>query len=841
LLLVYLSNVQSQISVPGIPESFSIKTKASTIIPEKVLDTIDIKSLLTEDSTYSIPNRYGIVETITADIKLDGVKIADGNKGNIWQYRVTSANAISLGIQFVKYKLPPRAKVFIYDDTHHQIFGAFTEIDNNAQNQLTIAEFKGREAIIEYFEPNDAAFSGELEIGSVSQAYKDIQTVIVSRIGINCPDGAGWQDVKHAVCRMTFSEGRSSYYCTGFLVNNVRIDGTPYFQTANHCISTAASASTLVTYFNFENSTCASSDAGTQFTLSGATLKATSTYSDFSLLLLNQEPPTNYLAFFSGWDNSGRNPSAGTCIHHPEGTPKCIALDYTRSPYSYGGNINWDNNFTSAPNTHWTVQFDKGNTEPGSSGSPLFDQNKRVIGQLHGGDSVISYYGKFSLSWNHNNTSNQQLMAWLDPDRTGALTLDGTYARIKPVSAFSTPVTNVCVGAVVNLTDLSKYFPNQWSWSISPDSYTFVNNTNSNSENPQVKFNSEGDYSVSLTATNSYGKDSINVSNYIVAKNNIRVLMSNIPADTTLCGGMVLKYPVKASGALQYTFNVERTDKIDAIKKSDSIYLSLKPDIEKDGSFNSWLKVEGAFGQCKASDSAQLRVVMQSNNNIENALRLWPGQNVLYSNQCATVQTNEPHPPYTGCYTNDGWCSGGGASTRNTVWFTFFGPSSGHITIDTHGLNNRISVYEANSYADIISGNSHSYKILGANEGRSSSDLTSEIENLSVEPGKTYWLQLDGSNGAMGNFSVDLVSNSLDVFPNPSNGLFDVIISNINNGNADIAVYSLVGKLLFKRQLEVTQDSNHFHFDLSTFPGGLYVVKASINGTTMKSKLMIVK
>ena len=31
------------------------------------------------------------------------------------------------------------------------------------------------------------------------------------------------------------------------------------------------------------------------------------------------------------------------------------------------------------------IDWDDGTTEPGSSGSPLFDQNHRVIGQLHGG------------------------------------------------------------------------------------------------------------------------------------------------------------------------------------------------------------------------------------------------------------------------------------------------------------------------------------------------------------------------------------------------------------------------------------------------------------------------
>lgn len=840
LLVPAFHVVQSQISVPGMPESFFIRTKSALLIPSQTLEAIEIKKLRDEDAKYGIPNRYGIVQKVNIDIKNNGTKSLISGKGYIWQYEITSDSAYSLGIHFEKYKLPAGAKVFIYDEDHRQVFGAYTDIDNNHDNQLAIAEFSGKNAIIEYFEPFDVSFPGELQVGYVSQAYKDIQSVLSTRIGINCPEGENWQDEKHAVCRMVFSDTQYSYYCTGFLVNNVRADGTPYFQTANHCISTAAEASTLITYFNYENSSCSSSDASKSYTLSGATLKANNAYSDFSLLLLNQMPPTSYIPYYAGWDNSGRSPRAGTGIHHPGGTPKCIALEYTKSPVSYNGTIHWDNNSTTSPNTHWSVQFDKGNVESGSSGSPLFDENKRVIGQLHGGDTTESFYGKLSLSWSYSTIASKQLKVWLDPDNTGVQTLDGTM-RIKPQSAFTTAVTVVCVGAIVNLNDASKYFPNQWRWSISPDSYEFAN-SDSTSENPKVIFKSPGNYTISLKASNIYGSDSVTVINYITANNTIKVSMSNIPVDSSLCGSLVNKYPLKAFGALKYKYLLENADKIDTISnRADSLYLTLKSDVEKYGSLNIRVKVSGEFGACKSSDSAQLKIIMQPNNNIENATRIWPGHSTLYSNQCATSQTREPHPPLTGCYTNYSWCNGSASAINHTVWFTFIGPSSGRVTLDTHGINNRIAVYSADTYSQIISGNTYSYSVLGANEGRSASDATSKLENLSVDPGKTYWLQVDGSNGAVGSFDIDLLSNSMDIFPNPSNGQFDIIISNENSGTAEVNIYSLLGKLLLTRNLEVTQDANRFSFDLSVFPSGIYVIKVGINGSTTESKLMLVK
>jgi hypothetical protein len=81
----------------------------------------------------------------------------------------------------------------------------------------------------------------------------------------------------------------------------------------------------------------------------------------------------------------------------------------------------------------WTT----GCTERGSSGSPLFDQNHRIVGQLYGGpsacgvsaDSLYDNYGKFATSWLGGGTDSTQLKHWLDPGNTGTTTLSGTSTR----------------------------------------------------------------------------------------------------------------------------------------------------------------------------------------------------------------------------------------------------------------------------------------------------------------------------------------------------------------------------------------------------------------------------
>jgi hypothetical protein len=124
-------------------------------------------------------------------------------------------------------------------------------------------------------------------------------------------------------------------------------------------------------------------------------------------------------------------------IHHPAGSEKKIST-YTSSLSNSGwGQIG----------THWRVIWSAttnghGVTEGGSSGSPIFDNNKRIVGTLTGGASCCTvngcgqqtgpnapdFYGKMSHHWTGNpNTAAQKLKVWLDPANTNVNVLDGSY------------------------------------------------------------------------------------------------------------------------------------------------------------------------------------------------------------------------------------------------------------------------------------------------------------------------------------------------------------------------------------------------------------------------------
>ena len=147
LLIIFACKAYAQLCIPGKPESFGLKNKSGIYIPFKNLEFIDTSFLLKEDKEKSIPNRYGVVQHFRVDIKKEGTETKIEGKGIIWQYKILSNEAYSIGIRFSSFHIPEGASVFIYNEKHDQIAGAFTSIDNLENKQLPIADFIGKNAI----------------------------------------------------------------------------------------------------------------------------------------------------------------------------------------------------------------------------------------------------------------------------------------------------------------------------------------------------------------------------------------------------------------------------------------------------------------------------------------------------------------------------------------------------------------------------------------------------------------------------------------------------------------------------------------------------------------------
>jgi hypothetical protein len=110
-----------------------------------------------------------------------------------------------------------------------------------------------------------------------------------------------------------------------------------------------------------------------------------------------------------------------------------------------------------------------------------------------------------------------------------------------------------------------------------------------------------------------------------------------------------------------------------------------------------------------------------------------------------------------------------------------------------------------------------------------------------VQPYKIYWIQLEGHNKATGECSIDLLTNSIEVYPNPSTGEFNISILGKSDGIADVKIMSIIGNVIYSNKIPVSLDSNKFLFDLSGQAAGIYFIQATIDGTKTTAKLMLVK
>lgn len=528
-------------------------------VPTQTFTPPNIEQIRAEDE---IRDRNGELYRIGVPIFTNTTTLNNGlwttlaNGDRIWELKIKASGAEALSFIFNDFKLYGNSSFTVSDLNGVLRHKPVSKKDMLDDFQQHLALCFGDELILRLIEPSGTQAS-EIHMDRVIYCYRStgnpaaqkINESDACEINVNCsPVGDTWQDEKRGVARILITDTAGQGWCSGSLVNNTAQDCKPLFLTALHCgVSTSAANSNLWRfYFKYEAPTCTNpGTAGTldDFFITGCVRKAHSndgggdTGSDFLLVQLGSatnEAATittlksaNFNAYWNGWDANNTAVTGGAGIHHPAGDIKKIStFTGTTVSQSYGG---------ATANTHWRFSWSAnsnghGVTEGGSSGSPVFKSNGRIFGTLTGGSSFCTaltspdLYGKMSFHWTSNSTNtNFQLKTFLDPGNTGALVMDGSAdpcsAPSVPIANFSGTPTTVAPSGTVAFTDLSSGIPTSWAWTISPGTagveWSYTGGTTAASQNPQVIFNTVGQYTITLVATNAQGSDSEIKTNYI--------------------------------------------------------------------------------------------------------------------------------------------------------------------------------------------------------------------------------------------------------------------------------------------------------------------------------------
>ena len=373
------------------------------------LPVLKLDKLRTEDkknNSKEKPTRIGVVRQLqqkagsaAAKSNQGGwIELSDGS--HVWQLTIEAPDTIGIRIHIDGLSMPKQCEIAVFNTLDPtEMRGPYTVKSLHGRDEFWTGTVFAESVTLECYCPADISISEvSLSVDKIIHIYKD--PFLSSQEG-NCHNDvtcfSQWSSEANSVAGIGTVGGTDYLWCTGCLLNDqdpsTYID---YFITANHCVSDQSEANTTEFYWFFQTSICngsppflssvPSTDGGADY-LAGRT---ESQANDFAFLRLRNATPNG--VSYAGWTSESptlQETLAG--IHHPDGAYKRISFA----------------NLNSSSANYWYVQWYSGVTEPGSSGSPLFDSDHNFIGQLWGGASSCSQqsgiddYGRFDVSFSY--------------------------------------------------------------------------------------------------------------------------------------------------------------------------------------------------------------------------------------------------------------------------------------------------------------------------------------------------------------------------------------------------------------------------------------------------------
>jgi hypothetical protein len=432
------------------PPSWS--TQNLTDVKPFKLPNFNLKALQDEDiindKDKSKPWRFGHDIYVDHNFNDVGKWTFLDNGDKIWRMSYTSKNAHTINFMFDVFMIPEGAKLYVYNNEKTDLLRPFTHHNNNAEEILGTWLVEGDTAWIEYYQPANVTGNAKLTVGSVIHGYRTAESYqkALNDSGacnqdVDCDitpasDPFGLNAVKENVKKANamITVGGGTGICSGTLINNTNNDGTPYFMTANHCGGGEAG---WAFRFNWRSpnpscSTNANSPNGSfDQTVSGSILRANSSQSDMELVEITDTSffNNNPDMVWAGWNRSTTAvPTVNFGIHHPSGDIQKVCREDDgayRAVVPFNGNGNTQ---------MWYIdEWELGVTEPGSSGSALYNETGHLIGVLSGGaaacngtsnNGAFDFYGRFGVAWDFGSSSSSRLKEWLDPSDSGVEVVD---------------------------------------------------------------------------------------------------------------------------------------------------------------------------------------------------------------------------------------------------------------------------------------------------------------------------------------------------------------------------------------------------------------------------------
>jgi PKD repeat protein len=390
----------------------------------------------------------------------------------------------------------------------------------------------------------------------------------------------------------------------------------------------------------------------------------------------------------------------------------------------------------------------------------------------------------------------------------------GTSHNAPPVASFSASATTSCTSGTVQFTDQSTNTPTTWSWN-------FGDGTTSATQSPLHTYASNGTYTVSLTATNSYGTNTDTQTSYITI---------DMPPSPTVTAGCYSPSTVPMTANGTGTLNWYSSPSSTTVLHTGTSYT---PTVTSATDYYVQNSVAGS------AQSAGVATSTLSTGSYTNAAREGLKFNadvpLVIKSVMVYEQTagNRTFVVKNSSGTEIDSLTTSVSTGSQTVTLNFSIPTGTGYILESPGSSafwrdNSASPTYPFSIANVIS-------ITGCTNtthtGYYYYYYDWQIETYCLSPmTEVSWGICTGIN----EFSEN---NNFNIFPNPNSGSFDIKLTDQNIQNATLSVANMLGQTVLEKR--IMDNNSQIHVDVANLQPGMYYVKIKTENATYIRKMLI--
>lgn len=378
--------LSAQLERTGTPVSWN--QQLTVPIADEWISEANVASLLAEDATLvedrSVPYRFAYAQSVNWTMQNSGSWFNLQNGDRLWILGISYEGAQSISVTFDDFQLPKGGKLYVYSEDRTDYLGPLTDEDNR-NTELGLPHVKGQKIFLEYYEPRAYRGEGNLKVNYVSGSYRNWQSEVApiqecAQWLSNAEGSLASMRTGAAVMRVLLDHGQR--YATAVLINNTLNNAEPLVVVPTELL--AGGAASMVFQFGLNDLQCLSQFSNCELqSICGADVVSIDANAGLALLRLHKSPPSEWDAYYAGWSLNNAEQSVRHCIQHPKG----LAKSYSTYEDAFMPLIQGDEALVGLGG------IGIGQTDGGSLGSPLLDEEYNVVGIFTGGNSRCSMEG----------------------------------------------------------------------------------------------------------------------------------------------------------------------------------------------------------------------------------------------------------------------------------------------------------------------------------------------------------------------------------------------------------------------------------------------------------------